>query len=437
MQSSKLTKTTWKHAREQAHKVNPELAAIIDEISPDDSYRMYIGEYPFGNYIVNKGRFLVPNYSGKFVPISETDDKEIQDDLSYNEGSNPTCLLLENSIEVFLDLDELVIPCAYTPADAPKSGTVLSTWKVINQSGSMQPAFQWDIVSGARSLLMLPKITDKTAHQRLKKEFNFQAEPPKRLVDHWQVFRSIYQGSNTQWHSRILYFSKKWFDNIDDPAWVKLKLYLLNIAWKATEYWRNKPLFNFIFSILQKNHQLDCCPYINDTVKHLLGIGTGHIHGLSPATDNSAGPIDTIISAYKDIYRLKNYDITIMRPGLLTSSETPVFYSLNYPIAIEFSPKNRKRSRALDELAQIKSVLERYTEVLLTDQLNISNSPLYKSAQQSQFEFYHGSNYLHGIHSPTKILEGNQYFQSIDKDQFPYSSIFFQGCIQIKKGSVG
>lgn len=433
MQSSKLTKTTWKQAREQAHKVNPELAAIIDEISPDDSYRMYIGEYPFGNYIVNKGRFLVPNYSGKFVPISETDDKEIQEDLSYNEGSIPACLLLDNSIEIFLDLDDYVIPSVYSPCDAPKAGTISSIWKVINQTGSMQPAFLWDITSGARSLVMLPKITDKTAHQRLKKEFHFQTEPPKRLVDHWQIFKAIYHGSNTEWCSKILFFSKKWFDKLDDPEWIKFKYFLTDTAWKATEYWRSKSFFNLILGTIQKNHNLSYCSYVNDTVKHLLSIGMGYVHGMSPANDEISGPIRLIQEAYKDIYRLKNYDITIMRPALLSNDKPSILYSLNYPISMEFSPSSRQRSRALDNLAQIKSLVTRYVDALLTDHLNIPNSPLYRSARDSHFEFYHGSNYLTGVHSPTKLIERHPDFKIANKDAFPYSSIFFQGCINISK----
>lgn len=429
MQSSKLTKITWGQARKQAHTVNPELATIIDEINPDDSYAMYLGEYPFGNYIVNKGRFLVPNYSGKFVPVSETDNKEIQADLSYNEGSNPACLLLENSIEVFLDLDEEVRPFSYTP----RAGAIFSTWKVTNPESCMQAAFLWDITSGARSLIMLPKITDKVAHQRLKNEFNFQTDPPKRLVDHWQIFKAIYQGGNAQWHSKILYFSKRWFDKLNDPAWFKFKFYLLEQSWKSSEYLRNKLFFNLVFSVLQKKYKLNYSPYINETVKNIFGIGMGCIHGLSPATNDTSAPISYIKKAYEDVYRIKNYEATIMEPAILTSQEDSVFYSLNYPIAVELGPKSRNRSRSLDELVHIKSLAINYKKAMQTEELNIYNSPLYITAKNIKLDFFHGSNDIHGIMAPTQIRKNHSYFKSVNKYQFAYSSIFFQGCIQIKK----
>ncbi|MGD9153098.1 MAG: hypothetical protein PVG30_05530 [Gammaproteobacteria bacterium] len=42
---------------------------------------------------------------------------------------------------------------------------------------------------------MLPRISDYVGHKRIMQEFNLDHAPPKNLLDHWSLFRSLIECS--------------------------------------------------------------------------------------------------------------------------------------------------------------------------------------------------------------------------------------------------
>jgi hypothetical protein len=46
---------TWESIRGKLNKVNPELAQIIDDISPNKSYKLYQANYPYAENIFKNG----------------------------------------------------------------------------------------------------------------------------------------------------------------------------------------------------------------------------------------------------------------------------------------------------------------------------------------------------------------------------------------------
>jgi hypothetical protein len=96
--------------------------------------------------------------------INSNISSSIKEDLLYNLGSNPFTLVLKNALEIFIEMDKHTIPFVIILA-----GAIASTWLVLEPQMNCQPAFLWNISSGARSLFMLNKIAITKKYNQLKK----------------------------------------------------------------------------------------------------------------------------------------------------------------------------------------------------------------------------------------------------------------------------
>ncbi len=55
---------TWKDARHDVIKVRPDLAQVIDQLSPPNQCCLYKTSYLFGDLILNQGLLQLPNKRG-------------------------------------------------------------------------------------------------------------------------------------------------------------------------------------------------------------------------------------------------------------------------------------------------------------------------------------------------------------------------------------
>lgn len=438
----KLIKTSWKNVREEVWLVNQKLVEIIDQIDPSEDYVMYKATYPYGEEILKKGKLYLPNNAPSMVSLEDsTLTNEIRENLGYNIGTNPVSLILKGSAEIFMFMDNHTIPFFY---GIIPPGKVFSTWRVLMPLVCHSPAFLWNISAGARSLFMLPKISEYAAHQKLKKELRIRVDAPISLLDHWQVFKEIVNSphSNCEWCFEIIYFSKKWFENLNENKWKEFYLYLLKNAWEGSDFWRNQFTWDLIFSQIQKNKNLKPNPYIADTVKHLLTTAVGAVPAFAPALSDLAAPISFIQSAYLDIYQLKNYYPTIMTPHFfnLYAEGQAVYYSTHYPCTIEFSPRSRKASYKTSECDEIQYLLEKYLVEIKNARLNIQHTPLYDIPDKVSFDFFHNEiNKFSCLRKSDFIPKEDPTFipshASSKNNSFPNSCAFVKGCIRIKKQS--
>jgi hypothetical protein len=429
-----LQELTWPEIREQVTAVNPEFAKIIDSINPDKKYTVFVADYLFGDEILQRGEFYLPTKNGELVAFSsEFVSKNIKEKLSYNFGSNPAALVLDNSLELFLSLDDRVIPYSII-----SKGNIFGLWKILDRGTSYCPeTFLWGLTAGARSLFMLPKISEASAHNRLKTTFNISEEKPQHLLEHWKTFKQIANNPifKNPWKTRVLFFSKSWFEHLDDPSWQPFNYFLLNSAWQNSHYWRNQYIWDLVFSIIQKQRNLKPSPYTADTVKHLLALGTGAVPGFQPAQDDSLGPITQIQQAYAEIYRIGRYEPIIMQPAFWEGGnhDQPIYYSLQHPTSLEFSPKASRRATTISDLYDVYLLLKKYIEEILTHDFKIQTIPLYDVAKNTEFRFYHNKK------SSYKDIKESEEIQKTDpvfmaaKDKFPKNSMFFNGCIQLVK----
>ncbi|MEM9243491.1 MAG: hypothetical protein AAGA27_05475 [Pseudomonadota bacterium] len=426
-----LKSLSWADVRNDIAKINPELAGIIDDISPNKQYRLYKASYPYGSYIVKQGYLQLPNNHGRTVPLSDdTLSKQIKSDLNYNDGSSPVSLTLNHTIEVSLTMPQRVLlPLSLGLLPI---GWFFYTWVVLSDFKSLQPAFLWDVTAGARSIFMLPKISDARRHRSLCRYYKINPDCPASMLDHWSVFKGLANSPQqpSDWHTELIFFSGKWFEKFRDKTWRDLRYYMLDKDWGRSEAIRNQFIWDAVFSVMQIKDKLKPSPDILNTVKHLITVGVGRAPAFSPSTNDMAAPISHIQEAYKNVYKLKQYSPITMQPDIFKNK--PVYYSLQFPTSMEFSLKSNDDSTILNDLYHVKLLLERCLDYLSSNTLNIASTELYCLGDKVNYDFFHSNTGgLSGIKPTEKIMEKDDRFLINGGDVFPTTSRFFQGCIRI------
>lgn len=429
-----IKETQWKNIREEVWKIHPNFAEVIDELDPSSKHPLYLVEYPYGALIVDKGTFQVPNPNGIVVPIDHsTLASKIQTDLGYS-GTIPLGLVMDKSIESFMLSKDRVIPSAVV-----KQGQFISLWRVLEEESSYHLGRFWNISSGVRSICMVPKITDACSHKTLKSRYGLKIPVPQKLFDHWELFINIANHKNfsQQWKSTVLFFSKQWLAHKKDKKWDRFYRFLLNTVWQNSSFRRNQFIFDFAFSRAQENRNLRPNPYLSDTVRHLIAVGSGAVPGFTVALDNDDAPIAGLQRVYIEEYGLKKYAPVLMHLHHFSQADKrKVYYSFQIPTTTIFSPKSRKLSSAMSDLHEVKYIMEILLSEILKGNLEVENTPLFELAKNVSYGFYHtdkdkageislASNIKNIDKTFTKtVVNANEY-------AFPEFAPFFRGCASL------
>lgn len=429
-----LKKVTWDEISQVMQATNPTLKEIINEISPAKKYPLYIGEYPYGALILDQGVFRVINDKHELVPLMhESIDKKIQHDLSYT-GTVPVGLVLENSIETFFSFEARTSPSSFY-----SKGGMVSLWSILEGDNSYQAGPIWSISSGARTICMLPKVTDKSGYGKLTRKYNLKTRIPKSLTEHWAIFRDIsnHKHFSQPWKSKIIFFTKGWFEHKDDKAWLKFYNYLLDTAWSDSAVKRNQFIVDFIFSLAQKNCGLKPNPYLVDTARHLISLGLGGIPGFKPAMDNVAAPVSGLQKTYIEDYGLRKIP-TIMQPHHFSGLPSDrVYYSFEMPTTAIFSPRSSNGVTRMVDLRELKYIMDKLITEILNGHLMVEKTPFFKLAKNIKYNFYHTDPDQHNEITQIKnIAELDNNFNtllcktdlSLTHTEF---SPFFRGCISL------
>ena len=438
MHKPSFEKISLSNAIKGIERVNPELAKIIKDLSPSDDHTLYVLNSPYGCLHTRNGKLYLPNAQGLMLPLN--DYKGLREDLSYNRGSNPVSLVLKNSFEVFINYEQRTI----TSGLMVEKGSLFGTWIVLNKQFAHHPTFIWNISAGARSIFMLPKIFDSLGYARLSDKFNVDVDVPKDLMGHYNVFKALANSPlfNDKWSASLLMFGKKWFEHFDDRAWIDFNYYLYRTSWKGSEYFRNKPILNLIYSIVKDKKNLKPNPYLADTVENLLAVSMGGAIGFSPAMNELFAPIKRLQEIFVDIYQLRDYAPIIMQPRLfsLHDNNNPIYYSLLFPTTMEFAPKSKNFSSHIGDLKDVKYLLLKYLDVIANNELNLAPTPIYELVNKVKFDFFHhqSANDKEGmLRNVTKIFEEDPAFAEAAKvtknKGLPENSKFLKACIRISK----
>lgn len=431
---------TWDKVRKDVHNVNPNFAKTVDALSPSNDYFFIKVKYPYGSQVLKNAVLMLPDKNGNLVPITDSSiDPHIRSAIDYNLNSNPVSMVLKNTFEIYLPLEDRTIPLN----GLVKPGSTFGTFRILHPQGSHQPKFIWDMTAGARSIFMLPKITEAKKHMQLRKKFSLTVDKPSSLMAHWEIFRQLANHPDfpQPWDAEILYFSKSWFEHLDDKDWFAFYYQFHRSIWGRTEFLRNQPIWNLIFSIILKDYEARPSAYTTDTTKYLIYVGIGEQPGFAPARNNIAAPIEGLQKIYKEEYELRNYPPIIMQPdtfGMLNPKQHPIYYSLQFPTAIEFGKNSRERPSLISDLHEIKSLLKRYEMELLSNKFNTNGTPIHDLFNLVAFDYFHNNVELHAgmLNSAEMSKEDEGLLTTLDgtlHKEFPDMCSFVKGCIRVSK----
>ena len=430
--STFIEEVTWEEARGTIAATCTELTTIIDAISPSKKYPLLRISYPFGAKIFEKATFYLPNASGISIPISDSRiPQKIQDQLNYN--SIPLGIIAQNHVEKFLEVDDKVFCTALHDSDLE-----IGIWE---HFGWTTP---YSATAGARSLYMLPKISEALSHKRLKKEFGITAPPPKRLSEHWQVFTQLANSKNfsEKWRCQIFFLPEKWVDKIKtDPAWSQLNFHLLQKGWSHCNCARSKSILDVIWKIFAQNvnsNSIKFDPYIINTLNHLFLIGIKALPASAPTiNNNAAGPLKKIQSIYEDVYNLQNIP-TIMQPKYFGFKDNaPIYYSLQNPTMLESLPKSKQSTSVIETIRNLKELIDYFFTKTPWITLEQPTQSLYEVIDKSNFSFFHSDAFAYGPHirPSTEMPENDSALiynpTKNPTKKFAHSSSFLRGCVRI------
>jgi hypothetical protein len=438
-----LVKTYWENVRYRVQKVAPEFTKLIDSLSPNKTFPLYLAYYPYGEFKSDTISPFLPTIEGGSYRLSSANiPKDVSTHLGYGNNSSPLGMLLENTLEYFIDLPILNLTI---PWKILSPGAFFPLGRIFqNQSSTRTYASNsiLSLVAGSRSVFMLPKIGCLTNHFSLQKNCNVQSLPPKSHYDHWTIFKEIIRNNkDCNWRSCILYFSKKWQEKINqDKAWDRVKRLLLEKAWNNFEYERNSIHYNIAYSLIQYKRNLKPNPYLADTTCHLFTIALGAVPGYAPICSEELLPLKVIQDAFVDSYGMKKYIPTVIGPKHLyiEKEKLPVYYSLQIPTTLSFSPKSRKISSTIFEMRELKHIVSVFTSELSKENALLSDTIISEAAKKIEFIFYHNKHDKHNYILPaSEILScdkrfGVSYATNYAKESiFSADAPFVRGCVSI------
>lgn len=435
LKPARLEEVTWADVRTNVKTLDPELFAAIEEFNPSAKHTLFKVCYPYGAEILKNGILQLPTASGDLALITDAAIPDsIRKRLNYNYSSNPVTFVLKNSAELFAICNDITVPF-YSKINP---GRLFGTFLILNNSSpALHPTFFWSLTAGSRSLLMLPNISDNVSLARLSKEFKMNFTKPKDSVDHWFLFRDLanHEDFGEDWELEVLFFTDNWFD-WSNKSLNPLRLLMFERAWDATDYWRNQFIWNLVYSIFIKEKIVKINPHIADLVKHLASIGISIQPGFAPALDNKIAPIARLQKIFVDVYRIHAAPIMMSPEYFQIGQPQEVYYSLDHPAAVEFSPNTRRISSRITDLLEIQQFLKKYLNFIKTSELNIQDSKFFELAQKVKFEFFHQrTSTSEGVHSIDNLFDTDPSFiNSLGYGEhlpMPKNASFLKGCIRI------
>ena len=409
---------TWPEVREEVRTINPLLAKYIDESELNADYDFVRITYGYGQFIIHNGELQLPISNTKFVSLNDSIIPPfIRDRLNYSYV--PIGLILNKTTEVFYESPDRVMPTKIC-----NKGDLFGLWEIFDPEPSNFTKCIWNIVAGARTLFMLPKISDQTAHAQLQRHYKIKTYQPSNLLQQYKTFTEIanVSASDSRWTTDILFFSKAWHPTESKKEMRNLHYFWLQKAWQQSLNCRNNMSFDmawerFAYAVTQRNMKPK--PIIINTIKHLLAIQQGIYPGYSPSINNDCGPVDLLKQIYIEVYKIKHYP-TVMEPIQLSQVNRPTYYSLQLPSLIEYAPGSHGKN-VITDLRELK---------LLMDMLE------YPIESEKCFLFFHPDEDLSLNINSTKILPTfNKSFlpeeAAMYNLSFAYNSPFLKGCIQV------
>lgn len=396
--------TDWSKALEKVKTINNNFFSLARAIATNKKQKLKVTEveYNFGDSIISDGKLELPNAT------------------NYSFG-----IVLSSTLEVFINVNEQIVPIAILN---PGQTFLLSDHF---NSASLPLSFK-NITAGARSIFLLPKITDSMRFWRLARRYKLSMDMPRTPFDQWYIFKDIAKATKCSWKAKVLLFNNDWLKE-ENELTKELRNYLLQHELPRPAFFRKKILFHMILAESLKEFKIKTDIHLADTVKHLLAIATGFLPTFTFAQNESMAPIKIIQHAFMHDYKL-GYAPHILQPGYCNQKH-PCYYSMQIPILLESSPQQRLGKTKLEQLKNIHDLLSK-----ITDRINNHrNEGVFKEFSDFNtldFNFF-DSRVTNDpeIDSSFKIAKFDSVIQNqVDLFKAPFcgtSNFLSQGCISI------
>ncbi len=431
-----LTKLTWLEARDLVQSVNSALAKEIDELDPGPEYALYHVKYPYGELLADQSVLNLPTSDGSFLPYSSSEHPAgIKEDLGYG-PIVPACLILKNTVELYCELEDRV-KTIFTA----KQGDLVGFFAAMKLGSALDKNNAVCMAAGLRSMFMIAPIGDNIAHNRLMRTYDIHSSAPKKLLDQWHVFKEIAQSRDLSWEVEVLFFSKSWFEALQEKKWRLFRQFLFESVWGLVlrhSYYEFNELF---LSHMQTQCNLRSDPHLINTTHHLIYLAAGITPAYGVLDSEVQAPIEFLQQVYVSDYRLAY--APIMLGTRYFSEDTPVYYSLEVPTNIHSTIRSRKRITRIEELREARRTLVAMQREILRNRLELEDLPrsIFHAAKSVNFEYFH-SEAERGdlIHPVMDVLDIDQGMKAIvDQFKLPLcdTNRFFWGCISISSKGPG
>ncbi len=157
-ENSYIQKASWKDVRQTVARLDEKFVQLVDELAPDQSFPLYLVNYPYGAIMADTQCAYLPDANGCMKPFAEVimEDKNLTA-LAYGKDCMPMTFVLQKQLENFIDLqlNNTTIPwLIYKPGSFFPFATILGREGKHNYS----PNGLLAITAGVRSTFLLPNI---------------------------------------------------------------------------------------------------------------------------------------------------------------------------------------------------------------------------------------------------------------------------------------
>jgi hypothetical protein len=438
-----VVQTNWKAARAYFKKVAPEFTRLVDILSPDDSFKIYLFYFPYGMLKGETSGPYVPLKNNIFCKLSDNGVAPvIQKDLGYGMFTSPLGMVLNKRLEYFLEFDDEVIPYQILgPGEIFNKSILLMK----NQGRIYSPNGLLKASSGSRTAFMLPSISNHNGIMKLRRATNSLINTPRKLGDHFQIFKAISKNKN-EWKLCLAYFSKKWIDSLTkDHSWIELKSFILEEEKTSSQYSLNSSYYDIFFSQIQKNSNARTTnQYLTNTAIHLIKIALGEHPGYIPTTTEDLFPLELIQNYMLEYFQMKKIP-TVMTPHSFNyeSDSSPVYYSMQHPTTPHFLIKKNERVSANQEIEVMSDILNKFL-MGMADHSSILRGTVFADLPRNvTFDYYHNyppkrseliqnTNLLSNIDSRFQYLSNPKATAELP---ISHEGQFVRGCVQISPSS--
>ena len=433
-----LVRINWETARERFVRTEPTLTKLIDKLSPDNSFAIYLAYFPYGMLKGDTQSSYLPLLNGEKIRLSDQHiDPKIKRELGYGSLSSPLGIILDKSLEYFIEFDDQVFPYQVdTPGTIFNKGILLNKKKGRNYS----PNGILKATAGARTAFMLPSINSHNGINKLSKRTDKELTTPRKLSDHFELFKSINQAEQNEWKACLGYFSEKWITKIlNDPAWIEVKNYILEGKENNDLFNTNSPYYDIFYSKAQKDRNIrTSSPYLTNTAIHLIKIALGEHPGYIPATNEDLLPLNLIQSYMSESFQLKKIPTLMVPHSLIYESDKhPVYYSMQFPTSPHFLTKKNEKVTANQEIDHLDSILRKFIDEMTKEGSLLSGTVFSDLSNNIEFNYFH--NYPP---KDSKLIQNSRILEEIDPrfifctenkkyEEFSFEGQFLRGCVQV------